>query len=418
MDLIIGAGVSGLSYAAKTNNEYLIIESESSIGGYCKTIYKDGFVWDYSGHFFHFQHPEIRDYVMQNVNEDEVLTVNKYTQILYNGRHIDFPFQMNIHQLDQQEFIDCLYDLFNTQAESSINSFKQMLYSKFGQSIADKFLIPYNTKLYATDLDRLDVDAMGRFFPYANKEQIIKNFKCPANNSYNSTFIYPKRGCIRIIDSIASNVNSSHISLGERVLSIDRTRRIAVTNKREIKYDRLISTMPLPRLLDMCGISYDHDVYTWNKVLVFNLGFDKKGPEKKNCWLYVPESKFCFYRVGFYDNIMNTDKMSLYVEIGYGKDEKICDIDKTLKTTLDDLHQAGIVTDQQLISYHYVVMDPAYVHVTRTSEIDKEQMFKILKDDDIYSIGRYGAWKYCSLEDNIVDAFNLTKNIDNNITEK
>jgi NADH:ubiquinone oxidoreductase subunit 2 (subunit N) len=29
------------------------------LGGYCKTVKRDGFVWDYSGHFFHFKHPEI-----------------------------------------------------------------------------------------------------------------------------------------------------------------------------------------------------------------------------------------------------------------------------------------------------------------------------------------------------------------------
>lgn len=79
------------------------------------------------------------------------------------GKYIDFPFQKNIHQLDKDEFIDCLYDLFITTG-SDYSTFKQMLYAKFGKSIAEKFLIPYNEKLYACDLNRLDVDAMGRFF--------------------------------------------------------------------------------------------------------------------------------------------------------------------------------------------------------------------------------------------------------------
>ena len=58
-----------------------------------------------------------------------------------------------------------------------MNHHLKMLYTKFAKSIAEKFLIPYNEKLYACDLDDLDEDAMGRFFPYANKEEIIKNFK-------------------------------------------------------------------------------------------------------------------------------------------------------------------------------------------------------------------------------------------------
>ena len=252
MDLIIGAGISGLSYAAATGNDYQIIEAEDQIGGYCKTIYKDGFVWDYSGHFFHFQHPELRDYVMQRISSDEMLTVQKHTQILYKDRHVDFPFQMNIHQLEQEEFIDCLYDLFAIPEGASSDTFKQMLYAKFGRSIAEKFLIPYNSKLYATDLDRLDVDAMGRFFPYADKEQIVRNFRHPEGKSYNATFLYPKEGCIRIVNSVASHVDMSRVSLGERLISIDPEKHTAVTNKRTVHYDRIVFSMHLHRVLAFC----------------------------------------------------------------------------------------------------------------------------------------------------------------------
>ncbi len=411
MDLIIGAGISGLSYAAATGNDYQIIEAEDQIGGYCKTIYKDGFIWDYSGHFFHFQHPELRDYVMQNISPDEMLTVQKHTQILYKDRHVDFPFQMNIHQLEQEEFIDCLCDLFSIPEGATSDTFKQMLYAKFGRGIAEKFLIPYNTKLYATDLDRLDVDAMGRFFPYADREQIVRNFRHPDGKSYNATFLYPKEGCIRIVNSVASHVDMSRVSLGERLLSIDPATHTAVTDKRTLRYDRLISSMPLPKLLDLCGIDYNKDIYTWNKVLVFNLGFDTKGPEKRNCWMYIPESKYLFYRVGFYDNIIGQDRMSLYVEIGFAKDQVVGDIDSLLKRTIEDLRAAAIVTDQHLVAEHHVLMDPAYVHITKHSEEDKVGKMALLAQKDIHSIGRYGEWKYCSLEDNMHDAFTLAERL-------
>ncbi len=414
MDVIIGAGISGLSYAAATPNDYLVVEADGEIGGYCKTIYQDGFIWDYSGHFFHFQHPELRDYVMQQIAEDEMLTVAKHTQILYGDRHIDFPFQMNIHQLPQEEFIDCLYDLFTAEQKTDFGSFKDMIYTKFGKSISEKFLIPYNTKLYATDLDRLDVDAMGRFFPYADKEQIVKNFRHPEGHSYNASFLYPKAGCMRIVNSVASNVDTERISLNERMLSIDTENHNVVTSKRTLHYDNLISTIPFPKLLDACSMDYDRSVYSWNKVLVFNLGFDSKGPEKVNSWLYVPESKYVFYRVGFYDNILGQDRTSLYVEIGFGKDEEVGDIDALLKRTLNDLQAAGIVTfEQKLVSHNCVIMNPAYVHITQRSEADKKVQMKRLADKNIYSIGRYGEWKYCSLEDNMYDAFMLSKSIQN-----
>ena len=65
MDLIIGAGISGLSYAAFSDkSDYQIVEKDLEIGGYCKTIKRNGFVWDYSGHFFHFRNENIKNFVL------------------------------------------------------------------------------------------------------------------------------------------------------------------------------------------------------------------------------------------------------------------------------------------------------------------------------------------------------------------
>ena len=73
--------------------------------------------------------------------------------------------------------------------------------------------------------------------------------------------------------------------------------------------------------------------------------------------------------------------------------------------------KAGIVTDQKLVASHHVMMDPAYVHITRQSETDKALKKQLLAKSGIYSIGRYGSWTYCSLEDNIHEAFSLAEEI-------
>ena len=90
MDLIIGAGISGISYANFTKNDFLLIEKENEAGGYCRTIKRNGYVWDYSGHFFHFQHPDIEEYVCRNISPSSLLKVEKHTQIYYKGDYIDF----------------------------------------------------------------------------------------------------------------------------------------------------------------------------------------------------------------------------------------------------------------------------------------------------------------------------------------
>lgn len=122
------------------------------------------------------------------VEPEEIITRNKVTKIYYKDSFVDYPFQMNIHQLEKEDFIDCLYYLYFKEEKETYDNFLDMLYGKFGQGIVERFLRPYNEKLYAIDLKKLDTDAMGRFFPYADTEAIIRNMKEGSNKSYNDTF--------------------------------------------------------------------------------------------------------------------------------------------------------------------------------------------------------------------------------------
>lgn len=413
--LIVGAGISGLATAAALEGEdYLVLEADREIGGYCKTIKRNGFVWDYSGHFFHFRHPEIEAWLRARMQGQEIRTVHKRSYVAYKGRNIDFPFQKNIHQLPQEEFIDCLHDLYFARAPRELlgpsappvieeHSFRDMLYARFGRSIAEKFLVPYNSKLYATDLAHLDKDAMGRFFPHADLTDIVRNMRAPDNASYNASFTYPAGGAIAYVDAIASAVRPGAIALEEALIGIDLEARVARTSKRQIRFERLVSSAPFDKLLRLAGRPHDPSIYSWNKVLVFNLGFDRKGPRDVH-WTYFPDPATSFYRVGYYDNIFDTDRLSLYVELGYAKDATV-DVEGMLPRVLADLRREGVIGDaHQLVASHSVVMDPAYVHITRASLADHARQTAALAAHGVYSIGRYGGWTYCSIEDNIVEA--------------
>ncbi len=406
--LIVGAGISGLAFANFIDSDdYLILERDGEIGGYCKTVYREGFTWDYSGHFFHFRYPEIRRLFLDRMVGEEIRTVEKVSKIYYSGTLVDFPFQKNIHQLPREDFLDCLYHLFFRPQSPSEGSFYQMVYSRFGKGIAERFLIPYNEKLYACDLRELDASAMGRFFPYADLEEIIKNFKYPDNSSYNSTFDYPRKGAIAYVNALASALDPEKIALNEELLQIDLRNKVAVTSTREIQFEYLISSMPFPRLLERCALSFDPQIFRWNRVLVFNLGFAKKGPRNIH-WIYFPQRELPFYRVGFYDNIFDEERMSIYVEIGLARDSQV-EPERALNETLKGLEKVGILEDNELVASHRIVLDPAYVHITAQSVGAVEHYKKLLAPFRVFSIGRYGSWTYCSIEDNVVEARETAK---------
>lgn len=410
--LIIGAGISGLTAANYLKKDYLLIEKENEPGGYCRTIHRGDYVWDYAGHFFHFKTDEFRRLFHENIPEQDIISQTKRTKILYKGQLVDYPFQTNIHQLEKQEFIDCLYDLFQRKEKTEYSDFLDMLYGKFGKSIVEKFLKPYNEKLYACDLHQLDKDAMGRFFPYADIPQIIANMKRKQDSSYNSTFLYPRNGAGSFLDVLYRRLDSTKVRLGCTLTRVDAERKLAYTDGgEEISFEYLINTAPLNHFLAMLGTDAALELngrLSYNKVLVFNLGFSKKSAFKEH-WIYVPDKDVNYYRIGFYDNILSTDKLSMYVEIGYPKDAAV-DTEQQLALTLENLKRCGIVTeDNSLIASSTILMDPAYVHIRRDTEAAIAEMKRSLAVSGIHTIGRYGGWTYCSMEDCMLEAKELVQ---------
>ena len=104
-NLIIGAGLSGISCAYYLKDDYLVLEEEETPGGYCRTIPNQEYVWDFAGHFYHFRTEKYKKLFMSLVDEDQIIRQKKNTKIYYKGKLIDYPFQTNIHELEKEEFI-------------------------------------------------------------------------------------------------------------------------------------------------------------------------------------------------------------------------------------------------------------------------------------------------------------------------
>ena len=80
--------------------------------------------------------------------------------------------------------------------------------------------------------------------------------------------------------------------------------------------------------------------------------------------------------------------------------------------TLANLKKSGIITDDmKLVDYVSIIMDPAYVHISSDTNKKIDDLKSELKDENVYTIGRYGAWIYNSMEDSMVVAKELAENL-------
>ena len=86
--------------------------------------------------------------------------------------------------------------------------------------------------------------------------------------------------------------------------------------------------------------------------------------------------------------------------------------DKQLELTLKNLKKMNIIDDTfKLEDYESIIMDPAYVHIDTENDKKVEEYKKQLATNNIYTIGRYGGWTYCSMEDCMLEAKELFERI-------
>ena len=298
------------------------------------------------GALLSLQAPRDRAWLRDRMPGEDVRTVERVAKIRYAGRDIDFPFQKHIHQLPLDEFLECLTELyFRPQAARRARS-ARCCTQRLGKGITDKFLRPYNEKLYATDLDTLDVDAMGRFFPHADIADIIANMRPGARaHGYNATFTYPAGGAIHYIHALLRDLPAGTVACGEPV-DRDRSRRAHRARRRSARSQyrprRQLGAAAGARAL--CGVAHDADVFTSNQVLVFNLGFDAQGPRRRPLdVLPGPRRRRSIASVGTTTSSSGRSDEPLRRDRG-ARTARAFDVDALRARVLADLRREGIVT--------------------------------------------------------------------------
>lgn len=418
-NIIIGAGISGLSFGYFTKKPYILFEKSDKAGGLCKSIKEDGFTFDYSGHFIHIKNLEIKN-LLEKLTGKKLLTIHRNACINIKNSFIPFPFQANLYYLPEKEKQECIDGIKKRKDIKIHNDMPFIDWSKamFGDGITKYFMQPYNEKLWNYDLKKLNASWTAPFVPKPDAQSILKSAyaKNETDYGYNSVFYYPdKNGCGEIITGFYKQLKNSIIKNAE-VGEVDYKNKTIFVNGKYFQYNNLISTQPLTELISHLK-NAPADVIKSAKQLrntsvrCINIGvkYKKEIPEniKNKHWIYIPEKKYPFYRVGIYSNVSSKlapkNSYCLYVEFS-GRDNVFLKCEDTIKHLIS-LGFIGI--DDEIITANIIDMPYAYVIFDKNRQKALDIINKFLNSYGIYSIGRYGAWEYSFIEKNITDAKNL-----------
>ena len=179
--LIVGAGITGLAAAAFCARPGLPRPRGATArsAATARRSSRTGFVWDYSGHFFHFKHPEIEAWLRARMPGQDVRTVAK--RVVHRLRRAAASTSRSRRtstSCRRTEFIDCLYDLYFARrtARRVPGADADELQGDALRALraSDRREVPHPVQreaLRAAISATLDKDAMGRFFPHADLDR-------------------------------------------------------------------------------------------------------------------------------------------------------------------------------------------------------------------------------------------------------
>lgn len=418
--VIIGAGLTGLSAAyhleKKSFSSFAIFEKENDIGGLCRSVTQDGFTFDFTGHLLHINDPYFKELIEQVVGFDTLNIIERSSFIYSHNTYTRYPFQMNLYGLPEKVVIDCITGFVNRRkGRTEPKTFPDWVQHHFGDGFARHFFIPYQTKIFAHDIAKITASWTSRFVPSTSLEQILRgslrDYAEPAIG-YNAQFFYPKQGGIiswvqRLAQAIKKPINT-----GFCVQSIDtRHKVITFTNGHIERYNHLITTMPLATLVQRLvekpstNFARAQTKLLCNTVINFNLGVRRPNLCDKH-WIYFPEERYPFYRLGFGHNFSSAmapvDCSSLYGEFAYVNKPRRW-VENTLSASLKATKQLFNLQDHEIATEKIISITHAYVIYDAWRERNLPHLLDALKQESIYSVGRYGQWKYSSMQEAVLD---------------
>lgn len=410
--IILGAGPTGLGAAYRLKElgykNFKIYEKNSYVGGICASFQdRNGFVWDQGGHVIH-SHYEYFDSLMAKLLRNDYYQHIREAWIFLMGRFVPYPFQNNIRYLPPKAVHECLDGLREIQGKDGkrARNFKQWIIDVFGKGIAKYFMIPYNKKVWAYPLEKMDKNWIAERVSVVDYERISQNVALKRDDlswGPNAVFKFPKKGGTGGFFKRFVPYFKDHLQLNSQAIKIDlKKREIFFQNGERRRYNILINTAPLDQLIYCAGLSsLEKSIKKLAKNSVFIVGIGVKGKVPKTlktkCWIYFPEDKYIFNRLTIFSNYSPFNAppgcWSLLAEIvlPFGKSPADDFVEKTISGLLDSgiLPRGSEVVDRFTYFCLYAYPIPTLGRDSALKDIQTQLM-----KHNIYSRGRFGAWKY------------------------
>jgi len=393
------------------HTDFLVLEQNGHPGGLAASFVDEhGFTWDIGGHV-QFSHYEYFDRLMDKALGQAWLNHMRQSYIWLRDRYIAYPFQNNIRSLPAADLAACMRGLIDARQNGHANprNFKEWIISSFGQGIADIFLLPYNTKVWACNPAEMSFEWVGERVASVDLARISDNILFERDDPAwgpNNTFKFPLRGGTGAIwRAVAELIPASHFRYNCSAAKIcTKTRTVTSSSGDEYQYDVLISSLSIDTIAALIGdqaMISEASQLRYSGTHVVGIGIHGNPPEhlREKNWLYFPDDNCPFYRVTVFSNYSphNTPGAGYWSLMAEVADSSFRPVNNStvVQQVVEGMRNTRLLGAEDRIasSWHYYA---AHGYPTPTVDRDKHinSILTTLKSWGILSRGRFGAWRY------------------------
>lgn len=410
--IVLGSGIAGISagyHLKNTGDIPVIFEKNDDWGGLCGNFEINGFRFDKFVHFSFAQD----EYIVNIFNNScKFLEHIPFPSNYYNGIWLRHPAQNNLAPLSTEEKVKIICDFVNKKNRSldELNNYEEWLQTQYGDYFAETFPFKYTRKYWGVEPKELETKWVGKRMYIPELAQVLRGaFETQEECFYYAKVMkYPEKGGFRAI--LNTSRAGLDIRFNKEVIKIDtKNKQVIFQDGDRCTYTRLISTLPLPEIVNML-VDVPKEVKQTGENLMFtsgymvSLGFNK--PDiAKHLWFYIYDEDILASRV-YSPSLKSPDNVpdgcsSLQAEIFFANSLAQCEERKPplsqeeiLENTISSLISMGLFKKEDILIKD--VRFEKYANIIFDQDIYKNRKIVLdyLASIGIESIGRFGKWEY------------------------
>ena len=307
--VVLGTGMAAFGAAHQLHGAGttpVMYDKNDYYGGHTTSFcYDTNFVFDVGPHISFTKDSRIQGLFADSVDQ-QYETVQIKLNNYWRGHWPRHPVQLHLHGLPEDVIVKVITDFVEERQgpERLVKNYADWLLSSFGRTFAELFPMQYTRKYHLTSADNMSTDWLGPRIYRPNLEEVLRGAISPSSPHvhYITHFRYPSFG--GFVSYLRKFVPLGNLKLNHELVSIDpRTREIRFSNGFVTHYDALISSVPLPDLVNMIQ-GTPSDVLDASRRLacsscvLVNVGVDREDLSSAHMTYFYDED-ICFTRLGF-----------------------------------------------------------------------------------------------------------------------